>query len=1559
MKLATLFLIVLGHTFDAFGVYALSTALKGLQSLLVGMKQLWYDAQLFGMRMVCGFSAFTSEPEGRMITAYLIMIGLGIYGLTWLESYRCKQPSGKRPAPSVRILRTKLPAFRDYYHRSFFQRFQKIGFKTLLHPPPKAVVEHKIWCETWKIWKPGWRIKSYFPMSTGYYRYSKEPPWPEAVSFDDPIPPKPLTPEHFKRVRNAAVHGLDAPNKQHTTRSDLEPDPDPGPRKATEFVNMGTVRGRKRAKRLKRKRKRKAMNPCIGKSNNCEYNNVDFIMGNPTGLNSVADILNLSGGKTKRQTDDQFDIIWDTGATKTLTFEKTDFVGDITWFETPKAATGVAGGLRLLGEGMVRWEIQLNDGASYAIEVMAYYCPQSSRRLLSPQQLIQHLKATNKLHLAKIELTEFGLEFRRGRHQFTVLYDSKNNLPISYARQPDQIQCTVSEMSLTEMNACLTAQANQNLSRAQKELLRHHYRCGHLGMQRIQAVLRTGNTAPSKSYKALYMAAGKCPIPKCAACEFAKAKRKPLPGQRIKADDPETTGNVKKGKLLPGQCVAVDHFICSQKGRLFTSAGKTDPSKMYSGGCIFTDMATGYIHIEHVLGTTANETLQAKVRFEEHMREVGVIVQEYRFDNGSAFTSAEFIRELVKQRQVHTYAGVGAHSQNGVAERAILTVVSMARTMMIHSAIHWPAMTDSCLWPMAVSHAAYIHNRFPMRENNLSPYELLTQAPWERRKLQNLHVWGAPVYVLDPKIQNGKTLPRWKPRSRRGMYMGNSPRHASTVPLILNLATHRITAQYHCVFDDWFATVDSDPDEIPDFASDHWVHLFENARFQYIFDDDNIPDLHPDYDDGTRRLQPQAVLQRGEQRNLAIQPNEVDDQRKQQPVIAAQPPLLEPEPSDLPMEPTETTQELPSDEPEVPQVKQEVPDDDPEEDVEPEIIDLTDDTVTTPQLEQPERNDPVTRPPTPRRSNRTTAGKRQTLRYHEEYHLSETGHWKRPCSDHYSLLATTLDPTPLELEFVVSAYAASVSDPDTLSYDEAMRCSDADEFKESARKELESLDKHGTWKIVNKSEAKDKILPGTWIFRRKRHTGTGEIKKYKGRYAARGDLQQGKFDTFAPVVQWSTLRTMLAIALRYKYKTRCIDFSSAFVQADLDKPVWVHFPRGYYPEIFGTDNKDKCLELKKSLYGLSVAPKLWYEHLRTKLLARNFRPSEYDPCLYYRNETAIAIWVDDVVMIGKDTRELDKIIDELRQEFTITDEGTLSQYLGINIGRKVDKDGEHFELTQPELTQKIIKAVGLTGCKSNSTPATQVFGALKDQPKHNEPWDYASVCGMLMYLSNNSRPDIAFAVHQCARFTHDARQGHSTGVKQIVRYLAGTKDKGLIMRTTNKAEVECYVDADFAGGFQKDGDVQDPSTARSRTGFVIFVLGVPVVFVSRLQNEVALSTMESEYVSLSTAARDVLALRNLLKEMGSRLKVVPDFKITAKSTIFEDNEGALTLANAPRLTPRSKHYATKYHFFRDHCKPKGCLHIAPIDTKEQIADILTKPLAKCDFERIREKLSGW
>ena len=150
---------------------------------------------------------------------------------------------------------------------------------------------------------------------------------------------------------------------------------------------------------------------------------------------------------------------------------------------------------------------------------------------------------------------------------------------------------------------------------------------------------------------------------------------------------------------------------------------------------------------------------------------------------------------------------------------------------------------------------------------------------------------------------------------------------------------------------------------------------------------------------------------------------------------------------------------------------------------------------------------------------------------------------------------------------------------------------------------------------------------------------------------------------------------------------------------------------------------------------------------------------------------------------------------------------------------------------------------------------------------------------------------------------------------------------------------------------------EDPSTVLSRTGYALLYMGCPVLFVSKMQTEIALSTTEAEYIALSQAMRDLIPFSNMAKELGNHYHTLTgNPKILCR--LFEDNNGALLLAKEHRYRPRTKHIALKYHHFRTFVN-EGKVDILPIDTKEQLADQFTKPLDRQTFEYLRGKLLGW
>ena len=172
-----------------------------------------------------------------------------------------------------------------------------------------------------------------------------------------------------------------------------------------------------------------------------------------------------------------------------------------------------------------------------------------------------------------------------------------------------------------------------------------------------------------------------------------------------------------------------------------------------------------------------------------------------------------------------------------------------------------------------------------------------------------------------------------------------------------------------------------------------------------------------------------------------------------------------------------------------------------------------------------------------------------------------------------------------------------------------------------------------------------------------------------------------------------------------------------------------------------------------------------------------------------------------------------------------------------------------------------------------------------------------------------SRAELAMAVNQCASFNNCPILSHERAIIRICQYLLLTKDKGMIFRPNRLLGLQCYVDADFAGGWiQVDADNAD--NLMPRTGYVIMYAGCPVLWSSKLQTEIALSTTEAEYIALSQAVREVLPLIELMKELNKVLKInisKPEFFCE----VFKENRSAIAVAESKKYTPKTKHIALK------------------------------------------------
>ena len=513
---------------------------------------------------------------------------------------------------------------------------------------------------------------------------------------------------------------------------------------------------------------------------------------------------------------------------------------------------------------------------------------------------------------------------------------------------------------------------------------------------------------------------------------------------------------------------------------------------------------------------------------------------------------------------------------------------------------------------------------------------------------------------------------------------------------------------------------------------------------------------------------------------------------------------------------------------------------------------------------------------------------------------------------------------------------------DNPSYDTAIRGPFQAEYWKAMQVKLNTLENDfECWDLVPRTPDMN-VISSTWALKVKRYPD-GSVKKFKARFCARGDQQKEGidfFETWSPVVQWSTIRIVMILTALRGWKLVQCDITAAFIHALLkpDEEIYVHQPRGFKLK----DNH--VLKLRRSLYGLRQAPRYFFEYFTKRLVRQGLTPSKYDPCLFFSKTLIVIIYVDNILIYCKDEAEIDDFITRMRSEdVALHKEGTAEGYLGVDIHR----DRTTIKLTQSGLTKRIIKALGLDSKYSTScdTPAEKApLPRDVDGPPASGTLNYASIIGMLLYLTGHSRLDCSFATNQCARYTFAPTRKHENALIQIGRYLTGTIDKGLILSPSETLHIDCYPDSDFAGLWKYENS-QDPHCVRSRTGYVITLANCPILWSSKLQTEIALSTMEAKYVALSTSCKDLFPIIDLTTELCLALDVPLRSEVDLHVKIHEDNAGALTLSNLePRqMTPRSKHYAVKYHWFCEHIGPRN-IKIIKIPTESQLGDLFTKGL---------------
>ncbi|MBW0465071.1 hypothetical protein O181_004786 [Austropuccinia psidii MF-1] len=424
------------------------------------------------------------------------------------------------------------------------------------------------------------------------------------------------------------------------------------------------------------------------------------------------------------------------------------------------------------------------------------------------------------------------------------------------------------------------------------------------------------------------------------------------------------------------------------------------------------------------------------------------------------------------------------------------------------------------------------------------------------------------------------------------------------------------------------------------------------------------------------------------------------------------------------------------------------------------------------------------------------------------------------------------------------------------------------------------------WDVVE-LDPSYKLVGTTWVFKLKQNH-LNEVVEHKACLCAQGFTQVQGVDfekTYSPTGRLNSLRTLIAFAATTGLQFHQVNVKSAFLNAPLSETVFLSIPQGLCH-----DQRKMCLRLNKAIYGLKQAPLDWYQCLRDWLVKKGFTSCALDPCVFY-GKGKCPIWlyihVDNIAIFGK---FVDDFKSKIAEEFEIKDIGIADLMLGV----KISQNEAHLSLNQKHFTDSLLHLYGMDNCKLVSTPLGPNQHLLAATDKEEADFrtlgiNYHSAIRSLNYLSTETRPNLSFASHQPG--------------------------------------IRAYSDADW-------GNCRE--TRRSVTGYLTIFNGCLVLWKTRKQPTISLSTSEAEYKSLCDLTSELLWLRQWCEETG----LLPD---SSPIPVHEDNQGCISTANGDSSinAKRMKHVDIQLHFVKEAIKTSR-IRLVYTPTNNMLADFLMK-----------------
>ena len=506
-------------------------------------------------------------------------------------------------------------------------------------------------------------------------------------------------------------------------------------------------------------------------------------------------------------------------------------------------------------------------------------------------------------------------------------------------------------------------------------------------------------------------------------------------------------------------------------------------------------------------------------------------------------------------------------------------------------------------------------------------------------------------------------------------------------------------------------------------------------------------------------------------------------------------------------------------------------------------------------------------------------------------------------------------------------------------------------WKRAIQKEWNKLVEKETFDIVDRDESINNVMRSLWAFRvvyAQDLDGKIRIAKFKARFVADGSSQrQGVdyFESFSPVLKYDSLRILLAIAAREKFRVHQYDAVAAYLNAPVEEDIFMALPKPIDGVPHQMDPKKKVAKLRKSLYGCKQSGRNWYRALHAHLLKLGYVRSRADPCVFRHptRDIIVGVYVDDFIVLYKDPADRDFFHRDVHAKFPLEDRGPLSWMLGMQIVQRQDFS---ITISMSKFISQLLEKFGLQNAKGEKLPMDP--GAkLKPNQEDNQMWQnnipYKSLVGSLLFVMVTGRPDIAYSVGQVCRYMSSYNHSHWNAAKRILRYLKDTADELMIFKAGKQDDdgIIVFSDSSFADCSQD---------RKSTAGYIAYLGSCPIAWRSKKLSDMATSTATAEYMILCEAAKVATWMRNFLHELGLSSGGVP--------SLMEDNQAAIRLASQMSTSERTKHIDLRHHYLRSQVDSQE-LRVIYCPTTIQVADIFTKPISTGTFDPFARSLMGY